>query len=63
MREVTLTEAMSKFSTHNYNYYLLKIQRGLHSLNKVSHPYFLRCSLPPTVFLPSIYISVSLITF
>jgi uncharacterized membrane protein len=63
MRDVTMTDAMSKFSTYNYNYYLLKILCKLHFLNKVSHPYFLRCFLPPLVFVASIYISVSLITF
>jgi len=53
MRDVTLTDATSKFSTYNYNDYLLKIQRELHSLNKVSHPYFIRCFLPSLVFVPS----------
>jgi len=61
MRDVTTKDAMSKFGT--YNYYLLKFQRELHFLNKVSHSYFLRCFLPSLEFVPSIYILVSLITF
>jgi hypothetical protein len=61
MRDVTITDAASKFITYNYNYYLLKIQRELHFLNKVARPYFLLCFLPPLVFVLCIYISVSLI--
>ena len=63
MRDVTMTEATSKFSIYNYNNYFLKIKLELHFLNKVSRPYFLLCFLPSLVFFPSNYISVYLINF